>query len=72
MAGPYTSRVAVKRIKPNILAQHFDESRVFYNDVIGLDGGDCPIGVASTVVDMSSGSPIVLRQGSADITSTYI
>lgn len=39
---------------------------------IGLDGGDCPIGVASTVVDISSGSPIVLRQGSADITSTYV
>ena len=34
----YTSGVAVKRIKPNILSE--DESRAFYNDVIGLDGGD--------------------------------
>jgi catechol 2,3-dioxygenase-like lactoylglutathione lyase family enzyme len=32
--------VGVKRIKPNILSERFDESRAFYNDVIGLDGGD--------------------------------
>jgi catechol 2,3-dioxygenase-like lactoylglutathione lyase family enzyme len=32
--------VAVKRIKPNILSEHFDESRAFYNDVIGLAGGE--------------------------------
>jgi hypothetical protein len=25
----------VKRIKPNILSERFDESRAFYNDVIG-------------------------------------
>ena len=31
--------VAVKRIKPNILSERFDESRSFYNEVIGLDGG---------------------------------
>jgi hypothetical protein len=31
--------VAVKRIKPNILSERFDESRSFYRDVIGLDGG---------------------------------
>jgi predicted enzyme related to lactoylglutathione lyase len=32
--------VGVKRIKPNILSERFDESRSFYKDVIGLDGGD--------------------------------
>jgi catechol 2,3-dioxygenase-like lactoylglutathione lyase family enzyme len=32
--------MAVKRIKPNILSEHLDESRAFYNDVIGLGGGD--------------------------------
>jgi catechol 2,3-dioxygenase-like lactoylglutathione lyase family enzyme len=32
--------LAVKRIKPNILSERFDESRTFYKDVIGLDGGD--------------------------------
>jgi catechol 2,3-dioxygenase-like lactoylglutathione lyase family enzyme len=32
--------VAVKRIKPNILSDRFDESRAFYNGVIGLDGGE--------------------------------
>ena len=31
--------MAVKRIKPNILSERFDESRSFYNEVIGLDGG---------------------------------
>jgi predicted enzyme related to lactoylglutathione lyase len=32
--------VGVRRIKPNILSERFEESRAFYNDVIGLDGGD--------------------------------
>jgi uncharacterized glyoxalase superfamily protein PhnB len=32
--------VGVKRIKPNILSERFEESRAFYHDVIGLDGGD--------------------------------
>jgi catechol 2,3-dioxygenase-like lactoylglutathione lyase family enzyme len=32
--------MAVRRIKPNILSDRFDESRAFYNGVIGLDGGD--------------------------------
>jgi catechol 2,3-dioxygenase-like lactoylglutathione lyase family enzyme len=32
--------MSVKRIKPNILSDNFDESRAFYKDVIGLDGGD--------------------------------
>jgi len=32
--------LAVKRIKPNILSERFAESRSFYNDVIGLGGGD--------------------------------
>jgi predicted enzyme related to lactoylglutathione lyase len=31
--------VAVRRIKPNILSERLDESRVFYRDVIGLDEG---------------------------------
>ena len=30
----------MKRIKPNILSERFDESRAFYKDVIGLDGGE--------------------------------
>ena len=34
-----TRLVTVKRIKPNILSERFDESRSFYNEVIGLDGG---------------------------------
>ena len=37
---PRLAGVAVKRIKPNILSERFDESRAFYKDVIGLDGGE--------------------------------
>jgi hypothetical protein len=37
--APDKNRVmAVKRIKPNILSERFDESRAFYNAVIGLEG----------------------------------
>jgi predicted enzyme related to lactoylglutathione lyase len=36
----YGRCMAVKRIKPNVLSDDFDASRAFYNDVIGLDGGD--------------------------------
>jgi catechol 2,3-dioxygenase-like lactoylglutathione lyase family enzyme len=32
--------MAVKRIKPNILSERFDQSRSFYTGVIGLDEGD--------------------------------
>ena len=32
--------MAVRRIKPNILSERFAESRSFYNDVIGLEGGN--------------------------------
>lgn len=31
--------MGVRRIKPNILSERFDESRAFYKDVIGLEGG---------------------------------
>jgi L-threonylcarbamoyladenylate synthase len=32
---------------------------------LALDGGDCAIGVASTIVDVSGGAAVILRQGSA-------
>ncbi|MGN6521799.1 MAG: VOC family protein [Actinomycetes bacterium] len=32
--------MAGQRIKPNILSDRFEESRAFYNDVVGLGGGD--------------------------------
>lgn len=31
--------MSVRRIKPNILSEDFEASRHFYNDVIGLGGG---------------------------------
>ena len=32
--------MAVRRIKPNIRSDRFDESRAFYTEVVGLDGGE--------------------------------
>jgi predicted enzyme related to lactoylglutathione lyase len=32
--------LGVKRIKPNILSERFEDSRAFYENVIGLDAGD--------------------------------
>lgn len=32
--------MAVKQIKPNILSERFEDSRTFYRDVIGLEGGE--------------------------------
>jgi catechol 2,3-dioxygenase-like lactoylglutathione lyase family enzyme len=32
--------MTVRRIKPNVLSDRFDESRAFYTDVIGLDEGE--------------------------------
>lgn len=32
--------MAVKRIKPNVRSDRFDESRVFYRDVVGLQEQD--------------------------------
>lgn len=33
----YTPGMSVKRIKPNIQSDRFDESRTFYRDVVGLE-----------------------------------
>ena len=35
---------------------------------LALDGGDCPLGVASTVVDIRGERLLVLRQGGIDVT----
>jgi L-threonylcarbamoyladenylate synthase len=32
-------------------------------DLLILDGGDCAIGIESTIVDLSSGAPVLLRPG---------
>jgi hypothetical protein len=32
--------MAVKRIKPNVRSDRFDESRAFYTDVVGLEQQD--------------------------------
>ena len=33
------------------------------DDLLILDGGDCAVGIESTIVDLSSGTPILLRPG---------
>jgi hypothetical protein len=40
--------MAVKRIKPNVLSDRFEESRAFYREVIGLEEGTGSIGSSSS------------------------
>jgi L-threonylcarbamoyladenylate synthase len=41
-----------------------EEVRGYFNDqIMIINGGPCKIGLASTVVDLSDGMPVVLRQG---------
>jgi L-threonylcarbamoyladenylate synthase len=44
------------------LAAHVHEE--FGNTIMILDGGACPVGIESTVVDVSEEAPVILRPGS--------
>lgn len=48
------------RISPTT-AQHV--AGEFGDDVLVLDGGPCPVGIESTIVDCSRGRPVLLRPG---------
>ena len=52
-----------------VAASTFEEAVREIGDwvALALDGGDCADGVASTIVDVSGETPVVLRQGSAVI-----
>ena len=47
------------RISPTT-AQHVREA---FSDLTVMDGGDCEVGIESTIVDVSRGAPVLLRPG---------
>ncbi|QEL66037.1 putative translation factor [Oryzomicrobium terrae] len=59
VAGPSANRFG--RISPTAASHVCDElgDRV----AMVLDGGECPVGIESTIVDLSSGTPRLLRPG---------
>jgi L-threonylcarbamoyladenylate synthase len=59
LAAPSANRSG--RVSPTT-AQHVAESLGNRVELI-LDGGACPVGIESTVVDVSGPSPVLLRQG---------
>ncbi len=48
------------RVSPTSAAHVVAE---FGPDLLVLDGGDCPVGIESTIVDCSRGHPVLLRPG---------
>lgn len=60
LAAPSANRFG--KVSPTRVA---DVKAEFSNqpDLLILDGGDCAIGIESTIVDLSSGIPILLRPG---------
>ena len=58
LAAPSANRFG--KVSPTSAAHVTDE---FGTSVPVLDGGDCAVGIESTIVDCSRGAPIVLRPG---------
>ena len=59
LAAPSANRFG--RISPTVARHVADE----LGDAVSLilDGGDCQVGIESTIVDLSRGSPVILRPG---------
>jgi len=58
VAGPSANRFG--RVSPTRAQHVLDE---FSGRVPVLDGGDCPVGIESTIVDLSRGPAVLLRPG---------
>lgn len=58
LAAPSANRFG--RVSPTRAAHVQAE---FGNDLVVLDGGDCEVGIESTIVDCSRGAPVLLRPG---------
>jgi L-threonylcarbamoyladenylate synthase len=58
VAAPSANRFG--RISPTSAAHVAGD---FGTDLLVLDGGDCPVGIESTIVDCSRGRPVLLRPG---------
>lgn len=65
VAAPSANRFG--RISPT-LAEHVRAELGDRVDLI-IDGGSCQVGVESTIVDLTSGTPVVLRPGSVTIST---
>lgn len=63
IAGPSANRFG--RISPTT-AQHVRDELGERVDLI-LDGGACPVGIESTILDLSTGAPVLLRPGQIGI-----
>lgn len=58
VAAPSANRFG--RVSPTSAAHVVAE---FGPDLLVLDGGECPVGIESTIVDLSRGRPVLLRPG---------
>jgi L-threonylcarbamoyladenylate synthase len=58
LAAPSANRFG--RISPTRAAHVVEE---FGDDLLVLDGGDCPVGIESAIVDCSRAHPVLLRPG---------
>jgi L-threonylcarbamoyladenylate synthase len=58
VAAPSANRFG--RVSPTCAAHVRDE---FGDDLLVLDGGDCAVGIESTIIDTSRGRPVLLRPG---------
>ena len=63
LAAPSANRFG--RVSPTTATHVQDEFQALLDDdaLIILDGGPCPVGIESTIVDCSRGRPVLLRPG---------
>ena len=62
VAAPSANRFG--RVSPTTAAHVADEFTALADDaLLILDGGACPVGIESTIVDCSRGQPVLLRPG---------
>ncbi len=63
LAAPSANRFG--RVSPTTAAHVQDEFQGLLDDdaLLVLDGGPCPVGIESTIVDCSRGRPVLLRPG---------
>ncbi len=62
LAAPSANRFG--RVSPTSAAHVRDEfARLPDDELLILDGGPCPVGIESTIVDCSRGRPVLLRPG---------
>lgn len=63
LAAPSANRFG--RVSPTTAAHVVDEFQGLLGDdgLLVLDGGPCPVGIESTIIDASRGRPVLLRPG---------